>query len=229
MLTSRLSHILSRKSTVLGVTAMLAVGVMSVTTATPAAAAAVESDAAAAMETVSSVTPLAQTIEVTGSVAASAVQRDDYTVTTAAVEEEAPAPVVTWVNPTSGTITSPYGPRPNKPVPGVNPFHRGTDVAAASGTPIYAAFSGTVVEAGVLGTYGNWVLIDHGNGVQTGYAHNSAIHVSIGQTVSAGDLIASMGSTGASTGPHLHFEVRVNGEAIDPVPFLSERGVTLGS
>ena len=226
MLTSRLSHIVSRKSTVLGVTAMLAVGVMSVTTATPAAA--MEVDSAAAMETVSSVTPLAKTIEVTGSVAASAVQRDDDTAATAAVEE-APAPVVTWVNPTTGTITSPYGPRPNKPVPGVNPFHKGTDVAAASGTPIYAAFSGTVVEARVLGTYGKWVLIDHGNGVQTGYAHNSAIHVNVGQTVSAGDLIASMGSTGASTGPHLHFEVRVNGEAIDPVPFLSERGVTLGA
>lgn len=82
--------------------------------------------------------------------------------------------------------------------------------------------------AGYLGSYGNWILIDHGNGVQTGYAHNSVLHVSVGQSVAAGEVISDVGSTGASSGCHLHFEVRVDGARIDPQPFMSARGVTLG-
>ena len=85
-----------------------------------------------------------------------------------------------------------------------------------------------MVYADWLGTYGRWVLIDHGGGVQTGYAHNSAVCVEPGQTVAAGATIASVGSSAASTGCQLHFELRVGGARIDPQPFMSERRVTLG-
>lgn len=133
-----------------------------------------------------------------------------------------------WAKPVSGWISDRYGPRPNKPVPGVNPFHSGTDIAAGCDQPVYAATGGTVIYADWLGTYGLWVLIDHGNGVQTGYAHNNDIFVGVGQYVAAGANIAAVGSTGASTGCHLHFEVRVDGARIDPQPFMSARGVNLG-
>jgi len=85
-----------------------------------------------------------------------------------------------------------------------------------------------VIYAGWLGTYGNWVLIDNGSGVQTGYAHSSVLLVSNGERVSAGQPIARVGTTGASSGCHLHFEVRVGGASVDPVPFMRARGVTLG-
>lgn len=133
-----------------------------------------------------------------------------------------------WALPVSGWISDPFGPRPNKPVAGVGPFHSGTDLAAPCGRSVRAATGGTVVYAGELGSYGNWVLVDHGNGVQTGYAHNSVIRVSVGQRVSAGEVIADVGNTGASSGCHLHFEVRVNGARIDPQPFMYTRGVALG-
>ena len=127
-------------------------------------------------------------------------------------------------------MTDGYGPRPNKPIAGVNEFHRGTDIAAQCGTGIFAATGGVVVAAGPNGTYGNWVLIDHGSGVSTGYAHirDGGILVTVGQQVAAGDLIAAVGSTGASTGCHLHFEVRIGGTAVDAVPFMASRGVRLG-
>ncbi len=127
-----------------------------------------------------------------------------------------------------GWISSPFGPRPDRPAAGVGAFHYGTDLAAACGTTTRAAASGTVIYAGWLGTYGNWVLIDHGNGVQTGYAHSAALLVADGERVSAGQAIAQVGTTGASSGCHLHFEVRVGGASIDPVPFMRARGVTLG-
>lgn len=133
-----------------------------------------------------------------------------------------------WALPVAGWISDPFGPRPDAPVAGVNPFHDGTDIAAGCGTPVHAAGSGTVVWAGWLGTYGNFVLIDHGGGVQTGYAHNSQIDVSVGQRVGSGQTISLVGTTGASTGCHLHFEVRVGGSGIDPVPFMRARGVTIG-
>ena len=174
-----------------------------------------------------------------------AVQRDGYTV----VEAPKPAPVTysqtasggTWASldvgqlsgqgwalPVSGTITSPFGSRPNKPVDGVGDYHNGTDIAAGCGLPVYAATGGIVIEAGYQGTYGNWVLIDHGNGVQTGYAHNSSILVSEGEQIAAGANIALVGSTGAFTGCHLHFETRIDGTQVDPEPFMSARGITLG-
>lgn len=113
------------------------------------------------------------------------------------------------------------------PVPGVSPFHRGQDIAAACGTPIRAAASGTVVQAAYLGSYGNWVLLDNGDGVQSGYAHSTSLLVRPGQKVIAGQPIATVGSTGASSGCHLHFEVRVRGVAIDPVPFMAGRNAPL--
>lgn len=133
-----------------------------------------------------------------------------------------------WRLPVGGWISDHFGPRPNAPVAGVSPFHRGTDIAAGCGTPIRAASSGTVSYAGWLGTYGNFVLIDHDSGIQTGYAHNSRILVSDGERVSAGDVVALVGTTGASSGCHLHFEVRQGGAGIDPEPFMRARGITLG-
>ena len=97
--------------------------------------------------------------------------------------------------------------------------HKGRDYAAASGSPIYAAASGTVTTVGYSGVRGNYVVINHGD-IATLYQHCSAIYVSSGQSVSCGQNIAAVGSTGASTGPHLHFEVHVNGTPVDPRLYL---------
>jgi murein DD-endopeptidase MepM/ murein hydrolase activator NlpD len=135
-----------------------------------------------------------------------------------------------WVLPAVGSITDHFGPRPDRPLPDVGDFHYGTDIGASCDAGVYAATSGTVVSAGVLGTYGNWILIDHGNGVQTGYAHlaTGETLVAVGDTVVAGQVIGGVGSTGASTGCHLHFEVRIDGTRVDPQPFMAKRGVVLG-
>jgi murein DD-endopeptidase MepM/ murein hydrolase activator NlpD len=98
--------------------------------------------------------------------------------------------------------------------------HEGLDIACPHGHPVGAAAAGTILEAGPAGAYGNLVLIDHGGGIVTAYGHNSAILVSAGEKVKAGEIIAREGSTGRSTGPHIHFEVRINGEPRDPRPFL---------
>lgn len=134
-----------------------------------------------------------------------------------------------WALPVRGWISDPFGARPDRPA-GANPNHRGTDIAAPCGTPEYAAHAGTVIFAGRLGSYGNFIEIDNGGGISTAYAHirEGGIFVRTGQRVSAGQNIAAVGTTGASTGCHLHFEVRVNGTAIDAQPFLRARGVTLG-
>jgi len=135
-----------------------------------------------------------------------------------------------WATPAVGSLTDGFGPRPELPLPGVLPFHSGTDLAAGCGSPVYAASAGVVAQTGQFGTYGNWVLIDHGDGVTTGYAHiaDGATLVVTGQTVTAGEVIASVGSTGASTGCHLHLEVRIDGTALDPQPFFADRGISLG-
>lgn len=99
-------------------------------------------------------------------------------------------------------------------------LHRGIDLALAQGEPIYAADDGTVYYSGYCGSYGNLVKIDHGNGMQTYYAHCSSLLVSQGQQVKRGERIALVGSTGNSTGPHLHFEVIINGNCVDPADFL---------
>ncbi|TFB80029.1 M23 family metallopeptidase [Terrimesophilobacter mesophilus] len=134
-----------------------------------------------------------------------------------------------WARPAFGRITSGFGPRV-PPYPGVSPFHRGTDIGASCNSPIYAAHSGTVTYAGYYGTYGNFVLIDHGGGIVTGYAHivNGGTKVHYGQEVVVGQVIAKVGMTGAATGCHLHFEVRINGTAVDAVPFMAARGIRLG-
>ena len=114
-------------------------------------------------------------------------------------------------------ITSRQGPRTH-PVTGEYKNHGGTDIGASYGSAIYAADSGTVVRSsdGWNGGWGNYVMIDHGNGMQTLYAHMSSRAVSVGQTVSRGQTIGYVGSTGMSTGPHLHFEMYINGSRIDP-------------
>ncbi len=115
--------------------------------------------------------------------------------------------------PTTGQITSPFGARY---IFGSTSFHSGTDIANAAGTPLYAAASGTVTFSGVKGTYGNLVKVDHGNGFVTYYAHCSQLLASQGDWVEQGQTIALMGSTGRSTGPHCHFEIRWQDEPIDP-------------
>ena len=121
--------------------------------------------------------------------------------------------------PVSGTITSPFGMRPN-PFGGGLEFHQGLDIAAPMGTTVTAAASGTVISAGWYGGYGNYILIDHGGGMSTGYGHLSQIFVSNGQQVQKGQAIGAVGSTGMSTGPHLHFEVRIGGKPTDPAAYL---------
>ena len=121
--------------------------------------------------------------------------------------------------PVSGTITSPFGMRPN-PFGGGVEFHQGLDIAAPMGTTVTAAASGTIISAGWYGGYGNYILIDHGGGMSTGYGHLSQIFVSNGQQVQKGQAIGAVGSTGMSTGPHLHFEVRIGGKPTDPAAYL---------
>lgn len=121
--------------------------------------------------------------------------------------------------PVAGTITSPFGERKN-PLGSGDDFHPGVDIAADAGTPIEAAAPGRVILAGPDGGYGNLIVLDNGNGVTTRYAHCSQILARIGETVGAGQTIGAVGSTGASTGPHLHFEVRVGDKPVDPIPFL---------
>ena len=120
---------------------------------------------------------------------------------------------VSLIRPVNGTITSRFGPRSR----GV---HTGLDIANSSGTPIKAAASGVCVFSAYKGSYGNMIVIDHGGGVQTYYAHCSRLYVSVGSNVNQGDVIAAIGSTGNSTGPHLHFEVRVNGVAKNPQNYV---------
>ena len=117
--------------------------------------------------------------------------------------------------PTQGYVSSPYGLRF-----GGTEFHQGIDIAAEMGTPIVAAADGVVTAAGWNGGYGNMVDIDHGSGVVTRYGHASAVAVTVGQQVRRGQVIAYVGSTGRSTGPHLHYEVRVGGQPVNPAAYL---------
>ena len=121
--------------------------------------------------------------------------------------------------PARGTITSAYGPRIH-PIYHVSSFHSGIDLALAEGTRVCAAAPGRVVVAGWEGGYGLLVVLDHGDGYSTYYAHLSQIVVSVGQFVEIGQMIARSGNTGLSTGPHLHFEIRRDGVAVDPLLFL---------
>ncbi|BBB91859.1 M23 family metallopeptidase [Methylomusa anaerophila] len=121
--------------------------------------------------------------------------------------------------PVSGAVTSGFGWRIS-PWGDGNEFHPGIDIANSMGTPVVATADGKVVESGYSEGYGNIVQIDHGNGIATIYGHNSSIIVSVGQSVRKGQIISYVGSTGKSTGPHVHYEVRVNGTAVDPIGFM---------
>ena len=121
--------------------------------------------------------------------------------------------------PVSGTITSPFGWRSN-PFGGAPEFHQGLDIAAPTGTTITASSGGTVLMAQWYGGYGNYILIDDGGGYSTGYGHLSAFYVSAGQQVKQGQAIGAVGCTGECTGPHVHFEIRLNGKPVDPAPRL---------
>ena len=126
----------------------------------------------------------------------------------------------TFIAPVNAPITSPFGYRTD-PVTGAQAFHAGLDYGASCGTPIRAAGTGVVISAGFnSGGYGNMTLINHGGGMSTLYGHQSSIIVSAGQNVSQGQVIGYVGSTGKSTGCHLHFEVRVNGNPVDPRGYL---------
>ena len=118
-----------------------------------------------------------------------------------------------FIWPVSGPVTSVFGWRWGR-------MHEGIDIAAPSGTPVRAAASGTVVYSGWMGGYGNLVVLDHGGGLATAYAHHSGNAVGIGQAVVQGQVVGYVGCTGSCTGPHLHFEVRVNGAAVDPLGYL---------
>ncbi len=125
----------------------------------------------------------------------------------------------TFIDPVAGPIVSGFGYRTD-PITGGQEFHAGVDFGAACGTPIRAGGSGQVVSAGFNGGYGNATVVNHGGGLATLYGHQSSIGVSVGQVVQQGQVIGAVGSTGKSTGCHLHFEVRVNGNPVNPLPYL---------
>ncbi|MCU1543778.1 MAG: hypothetical protein JWM50_1643 [Microbacteriaceae bacterium] len=134
-----------------------------------------------------------------------------------------------WAKPAYGGITSGYGNRLN-PYSHVWRLHAGTDIGAACGRPIYAAHAGSVVYSGWNGSYGNFIQLSNGDNISTAYGHivNGGLLVGKGARVSSGQLIAYVGTTGGSTGCHLHYEVRINNVATDAVPFMRNQGVTLG-
>ncbi len=124
-----------------------------------------------------------------------------------------------WPAPASRLITSPYGYRIH-PIFKTQKFHKGIDIGVGSGNSVLAAADGVVIVSTYSSSYGNYVSINHGNGLVTLYAHNSSLKVSVGQTVKRGQVIAISGNTGNSTGPHLHFEVMKNGQTTDPMSYF---------
>ena len=120
------------------------------------------------------------------------------------------------VLPVTGRITSRYGERSSLR----RSTHTGLDIACTTGTDIKVVSNGTVTFSGKKGSYGNLVIVDHGNGVETWYGHCSKLYAKVGDTVTVGDVIAAVGSTGNSTGPHLHFEIRIDGECVNPQNYV---------
>jgi murein DD-endopeptidase MepM/ murein hydrolase activator NlpD len=117
------------------------------------------------------------------------------------------------------TLTSNFGMR-NHPILGGRRNHKGVDLAEPVGTPVYATADGLVSKAAPFSSYGNYIQIEHGGGLQTRFAHLSGFAVATGDQVHKGQLIGYVGTTGRSTGPHLHYEIRVAGEAVDPTPYM---------
>ena len=128
----------------------------------------------------------------------------------------------------ASTTTSSYGMREH-PVLGGMRSHKGIDLAAPTGTPVYATADGTVERADWFSSYGLYVAIEHGSDLETRYAHMSRLAVAAGQHVRKGEIIGYVGTTGRSTGPHLHYEVRVGGEAVNPIPYMAETRASGGA
>jgi murein DD-endopeptidase MepM/ murein hydrolase activator NlpD len=122
--------------------------------------------------------------------------------------------------PVRGWVTSPFGNR-TSPFSGIVKFHEGIDIAAQTGMPIMAPADGVVVKAGFSTGYGNMVEISHGYGIKTVFAHNSRLNVKAGQRIKRGDVICYVGDSGSSTGPHLHYEVRLNGLPVNPTKYMN--------
>jgi murein DD-endopeptidase MepM/ murein hydrolase activator NlpD len=122
--------------------------------------------------------------------------------------------------PVRGWVTSPFGNR-TSPFSGIMKFHEGIDIAAQTGTPVMSPADGVVIRAGFSTGYGNLVEISHGYGIRTIYAHNSRLNVKEGQRVKRGEVICYVGDTGTSTGPHLHYEVRLNSLPVNPVRYMN--------
>jgi murein DD-endopeptidase MepM/ murein hydrolase activator NlpD len=135
-------------------------------------------------------------------------------------EEKAAKRASGFVKPAEGTFTSGFGAR-------WGTSHRGIDIANSIGTPIYSVAAGKIIDAGPASGFGLWIRVQHNDGTITVYGHINTIEVSVGDQVGAGDQIATMGNRGESTGPHLHFEVIEDGVKIDPLPWLSERGISV--
>jgi murein DD-endopeptidase MepM/ murein hydrolase activator NlpD len=124
----------------------------------------------------------------------------------------------------SASLTSGYGMRTH-PVLGGRRAHKGVDLAMPAGTPVYAAADGVISKAEWFSSYGLYIALEHGGNIQTRYGHLSRLNVAAGQQVHKGDLIGYVGSTGRSTGPHLHYEVRISGLAVNPVPYMQDAGM----
>ena len=122
--------------------------------------------------------------------------------------------------PVRGWVTSPFGNR-TSPFSGILKFHEGIDIAAQTGTPVMTPADGVVIKAGFSTGYGNMVEISHGYGIKTVFAHNSRLNVKAGQQVKRGDVISYLGDSGSSTGPHLHYEVRLNGLPVNPMRYMN--------
>ena len=144
------------------------------------------------------------------------VKKKTKVVTTKQVSYDNSALGIALIEPVNGTITSRFGRRSGG-------THTGLDIANSTGTPIRAAANGTVIYSGFKGSYGKLIIVAHTNSIQTYYAHCSRLYANVGQTVSQGEVIAAVGSTGNSTGPHLHLEVRVNGVAKNPQNYVYGR------
>ena len=183
-----------------------------------------QNDRATAMQAVEELN--ASSAQITALLKARQAERAAARAAAAAAAAQQSAPSYSWVQgsgqlgwPVSGEITSPYGYRTH-PIWGTTIYHSGIDIGVDEGTPVHAADGGTVVWSGWMGGYGYAVVIDHGNGMSTLYAHNSEVAVSEGQDVGKGQVVAYAGSTGNSTGPHVHFEVRISGDPVDPMGYL---------
>ena len=149
-----------------------------------------------------------------------AVEAEISKITTANLDTQYIGGEMAWPVPGYTRITSNYGMRTH-PITGIYKLHTGVDLGAPMGANFVAANDGVVTKAGYNGAYGNMVIIDHGGGISTLYAHGSEILVTVGQTVKKGDVILKVGSTGYSTGAHAHFEVRVNGQVVNPLPYIT--------